>query len=124
MLKGYKNKKAQNTAEYAILIALVIGGVIAMQMYAQRTLQGRLRDSNVLFRDSTNALGTTLQYEPYYTNKSETTEKDATKIDTYAAQQDTTDTRKLMTGYVDSTVYHNGTVNTNGMTTAETGAGF
>jgi hypothetical protein len=45
MLKMFKNKKAQNTAEYAILIALVVGGVIAMQTYAQRTFQGRLRDA-------------------------------------------------------------------------------
>ena len=35
----FKNKKAQNTAEYALLIALVIAGVVAMQTYAQRALQ-------------------------------------------------------------------------------------
>ena len=38
MLRNFlKNRKAQNTAEYALLIALVVAGVIAMQTYAQRT---------------------------------------------------------------------------------------
>ena len=43
MLRNFlKNRKAQNTAEYALLIALVVAGVIAMQTYAQRALQARI----------------------------------------------------------------------------------
>jgi hypothetical protein len=70
MFRKFRNKKAQNTAEYAILIALVIGAVVAMQTYAQRALQGRVRDASIYMRDKTNAegLGNTSQYEPYYTN--------------------------------------------------------
>ena len=79
MARLFKNKKAQNTAEYAILIALVIGGVVAMQTYAQRALQGRLRDASVTMRDQTNGIGTTLQYEPYYTNTTAATDKENTK---------------------------------------------
>ena len=46
MLRNFlKNRKAQNTAEYALLIALVVAGVIAMQTYAQRALQARIRDA-------------------------------------------------------------------------------
>jgi len=61
-----KNKKAQNTAEYALLIALVVAGVIAMQTYAQRALQARVRDAGQYLTSSTSSLGRTNQYEPYY----------------------------------------------------------
>jgi len=64
--KLLKNKKAQNTAEYALLISLVIAGVIAMQTYAQRALQGRIRDAAVFLSNQTSLLGNTVQYEPYY----------------------------------------------------------
>jgi hypothetical protein len=63
-----KNKKAQNTAEYAILISLVVAGIIAMQTYAQRALQARVRDAAVYLVNQTKFNGTngTTQYEPYY----------------------------------------------------------
>ncbi len=64
--KLIKNKKAQNTAEYALLISLVIAGVIAMQTYAQRALQGRIRDAAVYLVNQTHDLGNAVQYEPYY----------------------------------------------------------
>ena len=62
-----KNKKAQNTAEYALLIALVVAGVIAMQTYAQRALQARMRDAGQYMVSNTSVGGfNTTQYEPYY----------------------------------------------------------
>ena len=66
--KLMKNKKAQNTAEYAILISLVVAGIIAMQTYAQRALQARVRDAGQYLQTQTATLSTdvTLQYEPYY----------------------------------------------------------
>src|SRR6185436_16204941 len=64
--KLVKNKKAQNTAEYALLIALVVAAVIAMQTYAQRTLQARICDASNYLVTKSNSLGTTGQYEPYY----------------------------------------------------------
>ena len=66
--KLIKNKKAQNTAEYAILISLVVAGMIAMQTYAQRALQARVRDASVYLANiaSNYGLGSTVQYEPYY----------------------------------------------------------
>ncbi len=39
----FTNKKGQNTAEYAILIALVIAAAIGIQTYVKRGLQGRLK---------------------------------------------------------------------------------
>ncbi len=64
--KLIRNKKAQNTAEYAILISLVVAGIIAMQTYAQRALQARVRDAGTYLKNKTSDLGTSVQYEPYY----------------------------------------------------------
>lgn len=61
-----KSRTAQNTAEYAILISLVVAGIIAMQTYAQRALQGRVRDAGQYLVDQTENIGTTVHYEPYY----------------------------------------------------------
>jgi len=72
MLRNFlKNRKAQNTAEYALLIALVVAGVIAMQTYAQRALQARVHDAAVYMSGSAsggNVIGNDVQYEPYYLN--------------------------------------------------------
>lgn len=72
------SKRAQTTAEYAILIALVVGAVIAMQIYVRRSLQGKIKDATDL---PLNLTGTglnatsfnTTQYEPYYFNSTATT---------------------------------------------------
>jgi Flp pilus assembly pilin Flp len=71
MLRNFlKNRKAQNTAEYALLIALVVAGIIAMQTYAQRALQARIHDVSTYMAtadsNSSIGLGNSTQYEPYY----------------------------------------------------------
>ena len=78
MMKLFKkNKRAQNVVEYAILIALVVGAIIAIQTFAKRALQGRVRDAAKYMVDKTNfaTMSTfsagnynTAQYEPYYQN--------------------------------------------------------
>jgi len=45
-------KKGQNTAEYAIIIALVIAAAIAMQTYVKRGVQGRVHDASDRFYDN------------------------------------------------------------------------
>lgn len=66
-------KVGQSTAEYAVVLALVVGAVVAMQIYVKRGLQGRIKS----VVDHTGSGGTvgndadTLafddgQYEPYY----------------------------------------------------------
>jgi hypothetical protein len=77
MLALLRSKKAQNTAEYAILIALVVGVVSAMQIYTRRGLQARLKSGidklpEIIADQSTNSttvmtlFGDSTQYEPYY----------------------------------------------------------
>ena len=73
------NKKGQHTAEYALLIALVVAAIIAMQTYAQRSLQGRIRDAGKYLTAQTGEIGSTDQYEPYYLDNDYTTSRDSTE---------------------------------------------
>jgi Flp pilus assembly pilin Flp len=79
----FRNKKGQNTAEYAIMIALVIGAAMAMQTYIKRGLQGGIKFAV----DKSTKSGGTKQYEPYYL------ESDYT-----STQEAYTDTEKTETG--------------------------
>lgn len=40
------NKKGQNTMEYAIIIAVIVAALIAMQNYIKRGIQGRMKQSS------------------------------------------------------------------------------
>jgi len=85
--------KGQSTAEYAIVIGLVIGAAVAMQIYVKRGLQAKVKvatDFNDSAAVNKGILGKTLngQFEPdyVYTTKkggmhatSDTTEKISTK---------------------------------------------
>lgn len=39
------NRKAQSTLEYAVIITVVLAGLLAMQKYINRGIQGKLRSS-------------------------------------------------------------------------------
>jgi len=43
---SFKNKKAQSTAEYVILIAIIVAVAIGMQTYIKRGVQARVRDAS------------------------------------------------------------------------------
>jgi hypothetical protein len=66
MLGLLKNKKAQSTAEYAIVIALVVAAAMAMQVYLKRSMQGGIKFAV----DKAAKSGGTGQYEPYYLESS------------------------------------------------------
>ncbi len=79
-------KRAQTTAEYAILIALIVGAVVAMQIYVKRGIQGRVRD--VVDHTGTggevageNLTFTASQYEPYYNQSTANTTQSASSSD-------------------------------------------
>ena len=89
MLRNFlKNRKAQNTAEYALLIALVVAGVIAMQTYAQRAMQARIHDASTYMTATTNTIGGNVQYEPYYMQSN------------YSVNSSSTDSKRLGNGLV------------------------
>ncbi|MFH1191181.1 MAG: hypothetical protein V1670_03185 [Candidatus Omnitrophota bacterium] len=60
------NKKGQNTAEYAIVIALVLGAAIAMQTYVKRSMQGGVKFAVDKLQSTEADSVTGGQYEPYY----------------------------------------------------------
>lgn len=43
-MRNQRFSKAQSTAEYAILLAVLVATLIGMQMYLKRGIQGRVRD--------------------------------------------------------------------------------
>lgn len=107
--KLIKNKKAQNTAEYAILISLVVAGIIAMQTYAQRALQARVRDASTFLKTQTDDLGSTVQYEPYYlTTDYEIVRNESTtkRLDNATTRQDADLTRTRLAGGFQNTAYN------------------
>lgn len=76
-------RKGQSTAEYAIVIGLVIAAAVAMQVYVKRSLQAKVKDA-VDYNDPAATMLTTTQYEPYYM------ESNLTSTRTETSSQNTT----------------------------------
>jgi hypothetical protein len=60
-----RSEKGQSTAEYAIVIGLVIAAAIAMQVYVKRSMQAKMKDASD-YNDPAATMLTTKQYEPDY----------------------------------------------------------
>ncbi len=65
-----RKKKGQSTLEYAIIIAVVIAGLIAMQFYIKRGQQGRLRQATDDMGKQFDPLNTTGSTTSSYTSNS------------------------------------------------------
>lgn len=63
----FKGKRAQSTAEYAILFGLVVAVAIGMQTYVKRSLQGGIKFAVDKVQKGDTGTG---QYEPYYLESS------------------------------------------------------
>ncbi len=81
-------RKGQSTAEYAIVIGLVIAAAVGMQIYVKRGIQAKVADG-VDYTDPTAAGqygigGTLTQYEPQYTQTTApmVSTRDSTEIKT------------------------------------------
>ena len=60
-----RNRRGQSMAEYAIVLTVVIGAIVAMQLYVKRGLQAKVKDvTDVVGAGLTGSK--TNQYEPYY----------------------------------------------------------
>ncbi len=80
-------RKGQSTAEYAIVIGLVIAAAVAMQVYVKRSIQGKMRDAADYNDPDAIALGigNSGQFEPNYaTTQDMTSTRDATEVATTA----------------------------------------
>ncbi|MDD5130711.1 MAG: hypothetical protein PHS66_06685 [Candidatus Omnitrophica bacterium] len=72
-------KKGQSTAEYAVVIGLVIAAAVAMQVYVKRGIQGKMKDA-ADYNDPAATMLRTTQYEPnYQTTENMTATRDATE---------------------------------------------
>lgn len=76
MRKG--KRKGQTTAEYAVLIGLVIAAVIAMQVYVKRGLQSKIA------QETDGLTGGFSQYEPYYLSSDFQSSRDTRETETTA----------------------------------------
>ena len=108
LIKLSRKSQAQTTAEYAILLGLVIGAAVAMQVYVKRGVQARIHEAGISLVNQTAELDTLagqsaangLQYEPYYQNSfyalNRTTNSTATleKLGNYLANESGTTTRE------------------------------
>lgn len=52
MLMALRGRRGQNTAEYAILIGLVVAAALGIQTYVKRGLQGRMKDAGDAYYDT------------------------------------------------------------------------
>ncbi|MFH0876835.1 MAG: hypothetical protein V1863_01245 [Candidatus Omnitrophota bacterium] len=72
MFRWLNSKKGQNTAEYAILIGVIVAAAIAMQIYLRRGMQARMKGAidYTMTADEDAGVGVEIfnqsQYEPYY----------------------------------------------------------
>lgn len=65
------NRRGQNTAEYAILIGVIVAAAIAMQIYVRRGMQARIKDAVDYSRTNPGTdVFNSSQYEPYYMDQS------------------------------------------------------
>ena len=60
-----RNRSGQSTAEYAIVLGLVIAAALAMQVYVRRGIQGKMKDATD-YNDPAATMLKTTQYEPNY----------------------------------------------------------
>jgi len=71
-------RKGQSTAEYAIVIGLVIAAAVAMQVYVKRGIQGKVKAATDYVDDDASAVvGDARQYEPYYLESNLTSTRQA-----------------------------------------------
>ena len=77
-----RKKRGQSTAEYAIVIGLVIAAAVAMQIYVKRSLQGKIKDAVDYTDPDTTAVipVTTAQYEPYYNTQDVTSTRQGSTL--------------------------------------------
>jgi gas vesicle protein len=115
MFRLLNKRKGQNTAEYAILIGVIVAAAIAMQIYVRRGMQARVRDAVDFTQTADDNSGQTIfngtqQYEPYYIDSSMQTTSGSQSSEAMTmgggVRRDVTNEYTQRTGEI---VYQNGT---------------
>jgi hypothetical protein len=71
----HKNKSGQSTLEYAVIIAVVVGALLAIQIYMRRGVEGKMRDSTDKIGEQYSAGNMQAKYTTTQTGDQVTTEK-------------------------------------------------
>ncbi len=69
-----KNKKSQAILGYVLVVAIVIGAIVAMFIYVRRGLQGR-------YKEAADVFGQEEQYEPGVTEEKTESDESTTIFD-------------------------------------------
>ncbi len=84
----HANRRAQSTAEYVIVLGLIVAAVVAMQTYIKRGFQGRIKDAVDYAGSDGQGSGavqfTGQQYEPYYLGSTFSTTRNAEETEELA----------------------------------------
>ena len=106
MLNRARNRSGQSMAEYAIVLTVVVGAIIAMQLYVKRGLQGKVKDATDNVGSGLGLPQNTNQYEPYYASSDYNVKQEQKGRDDFrtggsvyrdTGQEDTTRTGKSTT---------------------------
>ena len=85
MIRTKRSNDGQSTAEYAIVIALVLGALVGMQTYVRRAINARIADASDNSLPDTLKTGATAtrryQFEPDYTHSDFTTNSQLGRAD-------------------------------------------
>ncbi len=100
MWRRLYDRKGQSTGEYALVFAIILGAIVAMQTYVKRGIQGRVKAGTDYMASQTPEVGTLTQYDPYYYTTDYETERDSTQVEKYTdgeafSSVDNTSTRVL-----------------------------
>lgn len=77
----WNDRRAQSTVEYAVLAAVVVGALLAMQIYMKRGTMGKLREASDQVGD---------QFTPLSTTSDFTTTRNVARTDTITSGGQTT----------------------------------
>lgn len=94
MWRRLYNRKGQSTGEYALVFAIILGAIIAMQTYVRRGVQGRVKSGTDYMARATgeqmgvdgtafDAQGIVTQYDPYYYKSDYTTARESDEAQEY-----------------------------------------
>jgi uncharacterized protein (UPF0333 family) len=101
------NRKAQSTLEYAIIVVVVVGALLAMQWYVKGGFQGRLRQAS-------DDMGQ--QFSPTLTASNQTTNINSSQTEAWGGGSYSTNTPSSNTITSNVTQARTGSENVSGLT--------
>ncbi|MBN3038970.1 MAG: hypothetical protein JW869_06115 [Candidatus Omnitrophica bacterium] len=85
MWRRLYNRRAQSTGEYALVFAIILGAIVAMQTYVKRGVQGRVKAGTDYMARETTTLGDVTQYDPYYYESDYTSSRQSDQTQSYTS---------------------------------------